>query len=131
MAAVFLTANDWLVTLYIRDNPAVMTIAASLVIIAGFFQLSDGIQVVALGSLRGLSDVNVPTLITLFSYWVVALPLSYVLAFPFGMDAVGVWIGLLAGLTIAAVLLTWRFFRLVRRVNLSLSQTYSAALQVQ
>ncbi|WP_460940492.1 MATE family efflux transporter [Spirosoma humi] len=110
-ALVFLTANDWLVTLYIRDNPQVMAIAASLVIMAGFFQLSDGIQVVALGGLRGLSDVNVPTLITLFSYWVVALPLSYVLAFPFGMDAVGVWIGLLAGLSIAAVLLTWRFFR--------------------
>ncbi len=113
-ALVFLTANDWLVTLYIRDNPQVMAIAASLVIMAGFFQLSDGVQVVALGGLRGLSDVNVPTLITLFSYWIVALPLSYVLAFPFGMDAVGVWIGLLAGLSIAAVLLTWRFFRRAR-----------------
>ncbi|MFD2932739.1 MATE family efflux transporter [Spirosoma flavum] len=118
MAIVFLTANDWLVTLYIRDSPEVMTIAASLVIIAGFFQLSDGVQVVALGGLRGLSDVNVPTLITLFSYWIVALPLSYVLAFPFGMDAIGVWIGLLAGLTIAAVLLTWRFFRRVQRTTL-------------
>ena len=118
MAIVFLTANDWLVSLYIRDNPDVMRIAASLVIIAGFFQLSDGIQVVALGSLRGLSDVNVPTIITLFSYWIVALPLSYVLAFPLKMDAVGVWIGLLMGLSIAAVLLTWRFFRLARRVSL-------------
>ncbi len=117
-AIVFLTANDWLVTLYIRDSPEVMTIAASLVIMAGFFQLSDGVQVVALGGLRGLSDVNVPTLMSLFSYWVVALPLSYVLAFPFGMDAIGVWIGLLAGLTIAAVLLTWRFFRRVKRADL-------------
>lgn len=117
-AVIFLTANDWLVTLYIRDSPEVMTIAASLVIMAGFFQLSDGIQVVALGGLRGLSDVNVPTLITLFSYWVVALPLSYILAFPAGMDAVGVWIGLLAGLSIAAVLLTWRFFRRVRRTDI-------------
>ncbi|QDK77825.1 MATE family efflux transporter [Spirosoma sp. KCTC 42546] len=121
MALVFLTANDWLVTLYIRDNPAVMKIAASLVIVAGVFQLSDGVQVVALGSLRGLSDVNIPTLITLFSYWIVALPLSYVLAFPFGMDAIGVWIGLLAGLTIAAVLSTWRFFRRVSRADLSLT----------
>ncbi|WP_420147418.1 MATE family efflux transporter [Spirosoma sp.] len=117
-ALLFLTANDWLVTLYIRDSPAVMTIAASLVIMAGFFQLSDGVQVVALGGLRGLADVNVPTLITLFAYWVVALPLSYVLAFPFKMDAIGVWIGLLAGLTMAAVLLTWRFFRRVKRTNL-------------
>ncbi|GAB4021745.1 MATE family efflux transporter [Spirosoma koreense] len=120
-ALLFLTANDWLVTLYIRDNPAVMTIAASLVIMAGFFQLSDGVQVVALGGLRGLSDVNVPTLITLFSYWIVALPLSYVLAFPFKLDAIGVWIGLLAGLTIAAILLSWRFFRRVRRADLPVS----------
>jgi MATE family multidrug resistance protein len=126
MAVVFLTANNWLVTLYIRDNPEVIRIAASLVIMAGFFQLSDGVQVVALGGLRGLSDVNVPTLITLFSYWIVALPLSYVLGFPFGLDAVGVWIGLLAGLTIAAVLLTWRFFRRVRRVNLLANHLPSA-----
>lgn len=117
-ALLFLTANDWLVSLYIRDNPDVMRIAASLVIMAGFFQLSDGVQVVALGGLRGLSDVNVPTVITLFSYWVVALPLSYVLGFPFGLDAVGVWIGLLTGLSVAAVLLTVRFFRRVRRVDL-------------
>ncbi|GAB4034001.1 MATE family efflux transporter [Spirosoma gilvum] len=123
MAGVFLTANEWLVTLYIRDNPAVMQIAASLVIIAGVFQLSDGIQVVALGSLRGLSDVNVPTLITLFSYWIVALPLSYVLGFWADMDAIGVWIGLLAGLTIAAILLTWRFFRRVKRIDLAAVST--------
>lgn len=126
-ALIFLTANDWLVTLYLRDNPVVMSIAASLVIMAGFFQLSDGIQVVALGGLRGLSDVNMPTLITLFSYWVVALPLSYVLAFPMGMDAVGVWIGLLAGLSIAAVLLTWRFFRRVKRADLFAGANFSNA----
>ncbi|MBC7570253.1 MAG: MATE family efflux transporter [Spirosoma sp.] len=115
-ALLFLTANDWLVSLYIRDNPSVTTIAATLIIMAGFFQLSDGIQVVALGCLRGMSDVNVPTIITLISYWGVALPMSYVLAFPFGMDAVGVWYGLLAGLTLAAVLLTWRFVQQVRRL---------------
>lgn len=118
-AVLYLTANEWLVSLYIRDNPAVMRIAASLVIVGGFFQLSDGVQVVALGCLRGLSDVNVPTIITLFSYWVVALPLSYVLAFSFRMDAIGVWIGLLMGLSIAAVLLTIRFFRRIRRFDLN------------
>ncbi len=115
-ALMFLTTNEWLVSLYIRDNPSVTSIAATLIIMAGFFQLSDGIQVVALGCLRGLSDVNVPTIITLISYWGVALPMSYVLAFPFGLDAVGVWYGLLTGLTLAAVLLTWRFVRLVRRL---------------
>lgn len=116
-AMLFLTTNDWLVTLYLRDNPAVSRIAATLVIMAGFFQLSDGVQVVGVGALRGLSDVNVPTLITLFSYWVVALPLSYVLGFTYRLDVVGVWIGLLAGLTVAAVLLTVRFFRRVRQVR--------------
>ena len=116
-AVLFLTANDWLVSLYIRDSPDVMRIAASLVIIAGFFQLSDGVQVVALGSLRGMADVNVPTLMSLVSYWVIALPLSYVLAFPLGLDAIGVWIGLFTGLTVAAALLTTRFFRRIRRLR--------------
>ena len=116
-ALLFFTANDQLVSLYIRDTPAVSTVAATLVIMAGIFQLSDGVQVVAVGALRGLSDVNAPTLITLFSYWGVALPMSYLLGFTFGMDVVGIWIGLLAGLTIAAVLLTVRFFRRVRRLE--------------
>lgn len=118
-ALLFFTANDWLVSLYIRDNPAVSTVAATLVIMGGIFQLSDGVQVVAVGALRGLSDVNAPTLITLFSYWGVALPMSYLLGFTFGMDVVGVWIGLLAGLTIAAILLTVRFFRRVSRMDLA------------
>ena len=118
-ALLFFSTNDWLVSLYIRDNPAVASMAATLVIMGGIFQLSDGIQVVAVGALRGLSDVNAPTLITLFSYWGVALPMSYLLGFTFGMDVVGVWIGLLAGLTIAAVLLTIRFFRRVRRLELA------------
>ncbi|OIN56532.1 MATE family efflux transporter [Arsenicibacter rosenii] len=114
-ATLFLTANTWLAELYIRDNPAVSAVAASLLIMAGFFQLSDGIQVVGIGSLRGIADVNVPTWITLFSYWVVALPTSYFFAFTMGMNVEGVWIGLLTGLTLAAVLLTLRFFRLIRR----------------
>ncbi|GAA4461282.1 MATE family efflux transporter [Nibrella saemangeumensis] len=116
-AVIFLTANDWLVSLYIRDNTEVSTVAASLVILAGIFQLSDGVQVVGIGTLRGLSDVNVPTIITLFAYWVVGLPVGYALAFWLKLDATGVWIGLLAGLTVAAILLTTRFFRLVRRLR--------------
>ncbi|GAA4399593.1 MATE family efflux transporter [Nibrella viscosa] len=116
-AVLFLTANDWLVRLYIRDNAEVATVAASLVILAGIFQLSDGVQVVGIGALRGLSDVNVPTIITLFAYWIVGLPVGYILAFWLKLDATGVWIGLLAGLTVAAILLTTRFFRLVRRLR--------------
>ncbi|WP_228713651.1 MATE family efflux transporter [Arundinibacter roseus] len=115
---LFLGANEWLVSLYIRDNAEVATIASTLVIVAGFFQLSDGIQVVALGVLRGIADVNVPTFLTLISYWVVALPIGYVLAFPLGMDAMGVWVGLLAGLTVSAVLLTYRFYTKYHRIRL-------------
>jgi len=110
----FLSANEWLVSLYIRDNADVASLAAGLVIMAGVFQLSDGIQVVGVGTLRGLSDVNVPTVITLFAYWVMALPISYLLCFTLGWGVTGVWLGLLAGLTVAAVLLTVRFFRLSR-----------------
>jgi multidrug resistance protein, MATE family len=115
---LFLSANEWLVSLYIRDNLAVSSIAATLVIIAGFFQLSDGIQVVGLGVLRGVADVNMPTLLTLFAYWGVALPLSYVLAFPLGMDVQGIWIGLLAGLTVSAILLTYRFYKRLPQIQL-------------
>ncbi|MBO0948773.1 MATE family efflux transporter [Fibrella forsythiae] len=111
---IFLLFNNVLVDLYITDAPQVAQIAATLVFMAGFFQLSDGIQVVGIGVLRGLSDVNVPTLITLFSYWLIALPTSYLLGFTFGYDAAGVWIGLLVGLSVAALLLTIRFFRLAR-----------------
>ena len=114
----FLTANDFLVTLYLKDNLPVMQIAAALVIIAGFFQLSDGIQVVALGALRGLNDINTPTFITLIAYWVIALPLSYVLAFTLKMDVTGIWIALSAGLTFSAIFLTFRFYRLLKKLNM-------------
>ncbi|GAB3906651.1 MATE family efflux transporter [Larkinella knui] len=116
-AVIFLTANDWLVSWYIRDNPEVAALAASLVIMGGFFQLSDGVQVVGIGVLRGLSDVNVPTVITLFAYWIVGLPMSYILGFWLHLNVAGIWIGLLAGLTMAAILLPIRFFQLLRKLK--------------
>jgi len=108
----FILFNDPLVHLY-NNNLEVIYIATTLVIIAGFFQLSDGVQVVVLGALRGIGDVNVPTIITLFSYWIVALPVGYLLCFSFEWGAKGMWIGLLLGLTFSAALLTLRFYRLV------------------
>jgi MATE family multidrug resistance protein len=111
----FLTSNDFLVSLYLTDAPEVTQLAATLVIYAGFFQFSDGIQVTTLGALRGLTDVNVPTLITLIAYWVISLPMSYLLAFTFKMDVEGVWISLSAGLTFSAVFLTIRFYRLLKK----------------
>ncbi len=113
---LFLSANQFLISLYISD-PMVTEIATSLLVIAGFFQLSDGVQVVGLGILRGMADVNVPTVITLFAYWIIGLPLGYALAFWAGMDAQGIWIGLLVGLTTSAALLTIRFYRLSASVH--------------
>lgn len=111
----FLTSNEFLVSLYLKNTPEVTQIATVLVIYAGFFQLSDGVQVTALGALRGLSDVNIPTVITLIAYWAISLPLSYILAFHFQMDVEGVWVGLSAGLTFSAVFLTIRFYRLLKK----------------
>lgn len=107
---VFLFGNDFLIKLYIRNNPDVTTIATHLLIIAGIFQFSDGMQVTALGTLRGMADVNIPTVITLIAYWVIALPVSYILAFHFSMNVTGIWLGLSTGLTFSALLLTIRFY---------------------
>ncbi len=107
-ALAFIFGRNFLPTLYIED-PEVIKQASVLLIVAGLFQLSDGVQVIGLGALRGMSDVKTPTIITLIAYWAIGLPLGYVLGFTFGLNALGVWYGLLAGLSIAAVLLFIRF----------------------
>lgn len=91
------------------DNQEVISLAAQLLIIAALFQLSDGIQLVVLGTLRGMQDVFIPSIITFIAYWVIALPIGYILAIHFEMRAYGMWIGLLIGLTIAAIMLLLRF----------------------
>ena len=121
-ALIFITANYFLPSLYI-DEPEVIDLAASLLIIAAFFQLSDGVQAVGLGALRGLADVKIPTLITLLAYWVVSLPLAYWLAFPMQLGPQGVWYGLLAGLTFAAVFLFSRFLWVSQKLKKAQAQT--------
>ncbi|WP_435357573.1 MATE family efflux transporter [Emticicia sp. SJ17W-69] len=116
MMLLLFVFNRFVVELYISDVD-VIKIAIKLMVIAAVFQLSDGIQVVSLGVLRGISDVNIPTWITMFAYWGVALPLGYFLAFPMKLDAIGVWIGLLAGLTASAILLTLRFYHLIKKMK--------------
>ena len=90
----------------------VAALAAQLLVVAAFFQLFDGGQVISVGALRGLHDVRVPTVITFIAYWVIGLPLGYGLAFHTALGAVGLWTGLAAGLGSAAMLLGWRFHRL-------------------
>ncbi len=114
---LFLTCGKGLAQLYI-DDWQVIESAAALLFIAAIFQLSDGTQVVALGALRGLEDVRIPTVFTLLAYWIIGIPLGYYLAFPMGYNERGIWYGLAAGLTVSAVLLLSRFQWLSRKIRL-------------
>ncbi|GMQ27720.1 MATE family efflux transporter [Algoriphagus confluentis] len=125
-AVIFVVFRNFLPELYI-DDPEVIALSSSLLIIAGLFQLSDGVQVVGLGVLRGLEDVKIPTLVTLMAYWVLGLPLGYVLAFEFGFDEKGIWYGLLIGLSITAVLLFFRFNTLSKKKISSSLASHSPA----
>jgi MATE family multidrug resistance protein len=105
---IFIIFNHLLPQLYIND-PVVVSIASELLIIAALFQISDGVQGVGIGVLRGLTDIKGPTLITFIAYWVISLPVGYLLAFVFNFGVYGVWVGLLIGLTVSAIMLTIRF----------------------
>ena len=98
------------------DNQEVVTIAGKLLLVAAVFQISDGIQVVVLGALRGLQDVKIPMYITFVAYWVIGFPISYYLGEYTELKAVGVWIGLLAGLASAALFLYLRFHYLTKKL---------------
>ncbi len=97
------------------ENKEVIFIASKLLLVAAVFQISDGVQVVVLGALRGLQDVKIPMYITFFAYWVVGFPISYYLGKHTKLEAVGIWIGLLAGLTTAALFLYIRFHKLTKK----------------
>lgn len=94
------------------NDAQVIALASQLLVLAGIFQLSDGVQVVANGALRGLKDTRVPMLLTLLAYWVIGMPLGYALGFHYGYGPRGLWVGLIAGLGVAALLLFTRFYRL-------------------
>nr|WP_225986576.1 MATE family efflux transporter [Rufibacter sp. LB8] len=110
-ASLIILSKDLIPAFYVKDV-SVHALASQLLIIAAIFQLSDGLQVVGLGALRGLEDVKVPSMISLLSYWLIALPVGYALGFWAGFGAIGVWMGLFTGLTIAALLLFLRFKKL-------------------
>ncbi len=107
-ALVFLTFRKLLPELYISDIE-VIKITSSLLILAALFQIFDGLQATGLGILRGLKDTKVPTLITFVSYWIIGIPLGYLLGFHFNLKAFGVWIGLSVSLALVAVTLAYRF----------------------
>lgn len=110
-AFVMLVFPEWIVAIYTRD-PVVTAIAVNLLFLAAIFQISDGVQACCAGALRGLKDTRVPMIITVVAYWGIGLPLSYYLGIRTGVGPAGLWIGFIAGLTVAALLMTFRFFRL-------------------
>lgn len=117
ICAVFLLIFNVEFASYVKDERVIM-LAAELIIWGGFFQLFDGVQTVSLGILRGMQDVNIPTIITIFAYWGVGLPMSYILGFQYDMKHIGIWIGLTLALFASASLLSWRFYNKVKRIDL-------------
>ena len=94
------------------DDPAVIELATLLFLMVAILQISGGVQDVALGALRGMSDNTWPSVLTLIAYWPIALPASYLFGFVLGYGAPGVWVGYTLGLTLTAIALPWRFWRL-------------------
>ncbi|MBT7573309.1 MAG: MATE family efflux transporter [Flavobacteriaceae bacterium] len=123
-ASFFLIFREWLPTLYlnnnvlmnINDNSEVVLIASKLLLVAAFFQIFDGLQVVILGALRGLQDVKIPALITFVSYWIIGFPVSYYLGLYTSFESTGIWIGLFIGLFSASILLYLRFNYLTKKL---------------
>lgn len=113
---IFIIGRYAIPSLYINE-PDVIEIASKLMIIAGLFQIMDGTQVTATGALRGLQDVNSPTFISLFSYWIITLPLAYFLGICLNWGAMGIWWGYLIGLLFAAIALTSRFLYLLKKIK--------------
>ncbi len=117
-AILFLGLNQILPLMYTSDKTVVF-IASQLLLIAAVFQLFDGTQVVGLGILRGIGDVNIPTAITFIAYWIIGLPTAYWLGIYMGMGATGIWYGLTLGLLISASLLYARFNHISKKMELS------------
>lgn len=93
------------------DAPGVLAVAVTLIPLAGVFQVFDGLQVVSIGVLRGVGDTRAPMIVNVLGFWLVGLPISLVLAFRFGLGAVGLWWGLVVGLVAVALFLVARVAR--------------------
>lgn len=111
----FILLKDFLPSIYI-DDIYVVQIASQLLIIAAIFQLSDGLQVSILGALRGMQDVWIPTLICFIAYWVIGFPISFFIGKSEALGSIGIWLGLLAGLTSSAIMLFFRFNYLTKKM---------------
>ncbi len=106
--------KNYIPQLYTSD-PEVVSIAPKLLLIAAFFQIFDGTQAIALGNLRGITDVKVPTVITFIAYWLIGLPGAYIIGFPLGLGTEGIWYGLSLSLIASSLMLNIRFFMKIRK----------------
>lgn len=113
-AILFMSFPHLLARVFTQDPP-VVELATGFLVMAGIFQVSDGIQVLAIGALRGMKDTMRPMVTNLISYWLIGIPSGYLLAFEAGLEGIGLWWGLVIGLSIAAVMHTLRFRKLIRR----------------
>lgn len=120
-AALYLLAPRAITSLFLDlsdpANAAVVGFATSFLVLAGLFQVFDGVQVAAAGALRGLKDTRMPMFITLLAYWLIGLPIGMLCAFTFGLGPRGMWFGLIIALMVAALLLSARFRLLTRELR--------------
>jgi len=117
-ATLLFSVPEQIAAMYTNDA-AVIALSAQLLVLAAIFQLSDGIQAASNGALRGLKDTRLPMLISGFAYWGVGMPVGLWLAFHNDLGAAGMWIGLIAGLSVAAILLTSRFWSIALKLPAS------------
>lgn len=126
-ALIFVTLGSEIASAF-SDDSQVIAITIQLLMLAAAFQVFDGAQVISMGALRGIQDVNIPTGIVFVSFWVIGIPTGCVLAFQNAMSALGLWIGLTLGLAIASVVLTFRLFvklSSIQRQDKDLTEVYS------
>jgi len=121
-ASLFALLNNYLPYIFTSDH-AVVIIASQLLIIAGLFQLFDGTQVVGLGVLRGMGDVNIPTIITFIAYWIIGLPSGYLMGVVFNWGIKGIWYGLTLGLLTSSLLLYLRFQLVIKKKKIQFEQS--------
>lgn len=121
VVTLFLTAPQPIISVFLDlskpGSTEIVAIGVTLLALGAMFQMADAMQVIALGLLRGIKDTRVPMWLAVISYWVIGIPAGYLLAFRAGYGAVGIWLGLVIGLTVAAILLMARFWRRAPRLK--------------
>jgi MATE family multidrug resistance protein len=120
---LFFIFRNYLPTLYINDLE-VIKIASSLIIIAAIFQIVDGLQVVGVGILRGLTDLKAPMFISFVAYWIIGLPVAYLLGFVFQFGVEGIWVSFIVGLSLAAIFFFLRFRKFLKNTQFNTKDTF-------